>query len=311
MSKREPIGRQPAFDQENAMSTGGEPDGENGALAPPVLSNWHPGTTTGHLAPHETRVWVVDLDAGLNPDNDQDAFEPDRERRLLSADEQARADRFIRPRDRRRFIRCRAALREILGQLIAIDAGSVGFRAAGHGKPEIDWEAMEAAGMAGGSALQFNVSHSAGLGLVAVGRGGALGVDVEKVRPITEAERIVASYFTPSELAAFSSIADAAKAMAFVRGWTRKEAILKGLGIGLAGLATRYETWFGIDPLTSRFVPATPLSRVGDWHLWETTPQPGYVAALAIHEIWQGHVTLDQQVAGQRVVATSDHEFVD
>ena len=132
--------------------------------------------------------------------------------------------------------------------------------------------------MAGRSALQFNVSHSAGLGLIAVGADRALGVDVEKVRPITEAERIVASYFTPAELAAFGAIADGAKAVAFLRGWTRKEAILKGLGIGLAGLATHYETWFGIGALTSRFVAATPLARVGDWYLWEATPRPGYVA---------------------------------
>jgi len=267
------------------MTYGGETGAEDRALPAPVILDWRPGTTALELAPHETRVWVVDLDAGLNPEDDQDAPEPDVERALLTADEQARADRFVRPRDRRRFIRCRAALREILGQLLAIRAGSVRFRASGHGKPELDWEAMGAADMAGRSALQFNVSHSAGLGLVAVGRGRALGVDVEKVRPISEAERIVASYFTPAELAAFSSVTDQAKAMAFMRGWTRKEAILKGLGIGLAGLAAQYETWFGNDALTSKFVPATPLARVGDWHLWETTPRPGYVATLATHEL--------------------------
>lgn len=267
------------------MRTGGQRERENGALALPILSAWHPNAVAPCLAAHETRVWVVDLDAGLNPEDDQDALAPDADAQLLSADEQARADRFIRPRDRRRFTRCRAALREILGQLLAIGARSVRFRASGHGKPELDWEAMGAADLAGQSALQFNVSHSAGLGLVAVGRGRALGVNVEKVRPISEAERIVASYFTPAEVAAFGSLSEEAKAVAFLRGWTRKEAILKGLGIGLAGLATHYETWFGTDALTSRFIAATPLARIGDWHLWETTPRPEYVAALAIHAL--------------------------
>jgi 4'-phosphopantetheinyl transferase len=293
------------------MRTGGEAEGQDGVLATPILSDWQPGTAAAELALHETRVWVVDLDAGLHSEDDQDVLEPVPERRFLSADEQARADRFVRPRDRRRFVRCRAALRQILGQLLAISAESVSFRAAGHGKPELDWEGMGAADMAGRSALQFNVSHSAGLGLVAVGTHRALGVDVEMVRPITEAERIVASYFTPAEVAAFSSITEEAKAMAFVRGWTRKEAILKGLGIGLAGLAARYETWFGVDALTSQFVAATPQAKIGDWHLWETTPRPGYVAALAIHELWQGHAALDQHGARERVVATPDHESVD
>ncbi|MGO9916966.1 MAG: 4'-phosphopantetheinyl transferase family protein [Isosphaeraceae bacterium] len=293
------------------METAGEPEDENEALAPPILSDWHPGGLAAELAPHETRAWVIDLDAGLNPAADQDALEADAERAILNADEQARADRFVRPRDRRRFVRCRAALREILGQLLTIRATSVRFRAAGHGKPELDWEAMGGADVAIRPALEFNVSHSAGLGLVAVCRGSPLGVDVEKVRPISEAERIVASYFTPAEVAAFNSISAEDRAMAFLRGWTRKEAILKGLGIGLAGLATHYETWFGTNGLTSRFAVATPLFRVGDWQLWETTPRPGYVAALAIHELRQGHAALDQPIARQRVVATPGHESVD
>lgn len=264
------------------MGYAGETDGEVSDLAAPVLSEWQPGTTALKLAPHETRVWVVDLDAGLKPDDDPDSIVAGAEREILSADERARADRFVRARDRRRFARCRAALREILSQLISIPADSVRFRAAGHGKPELDWQAMGAEDSGGRFALQFNVSHSARLGLVAVHTGRALGVDIEKVRPITEAERIVASYFTPAEVAAFRALADEAKPLAFMRGWTRKEAILKGLGVGLAGLATQHETWFGSGELGSRFAPTTPLARVGDWHLWEAAPRAGYVAAVAI-----------------------------
>ena len=72
---------------------------------------------------------------------------------------------------------------------------------------------------------------------VAVCRGRELGVDLERVRPIGEAQRIVESYFSPGEQAEFAAIGEEDKELAFLRGWTRKEAILKGLGIGLAGLA--------------------------------------------------------------------------
>ncbi len=78
-------------------------------------------------------------------------------------------------------------------------------------------------------------------------------------------------------------IPDNAKALAFVRGWTRKEAVLKGLGIGLAGLAAHYETGFGTSELSSRFTPATPSPRVEDWQLWEAVPHAGFVAAVAVH----------------------------
>ena len=67
-----------------------------------------------------------------------------------------------------------------------------------------------------------------------------------------------------------------------MRGWTRKEAILKAKGVGLAGLATAFETMFGTTTLSTRFTPAAPLPRVGDWSLWEAAAGDQYVAALAV-----------------------------
>ncbi len=144
MSSRELIGRRRSFEWVNLMSTDAETERDDETLAPPTLADWQSGPIATDLAPGETRVWVVDLDAGSNFDDDEDAAEPGSDREILSADEQARADRFVRARDRRRFVRCRAAVREILGQVASISANSVIFRAAGHGKPELDWKAMGA-----------------------------------------------------------------------------------------------------------------------------------------------------------------------
>jgi 4'-phosphopantetheinyl transferase len=231
------------------------------------------------LALDEIRVWIVDLDAGLNPGDDPELAEPGSELGLLSEDERARAVRFVRARDRRRFAWCRAALREILGWLLGEPAGSLRFRAAARGKPELDH------GPDGGDRreLRFNVSHSAELALIAVCQGHEIGVDIEKVRSISEADRIVASFFTAAEQAEFVAMAEDVKALAFHRGWTRKEAVLKGFGMGISGLSAGYETGFGITALTTRFTLATPSPRVGPWWLWEAAPRPGFVAALAVH----------------------------
>jgi 4'-phosphopantetheinyl transferase len=105
---------------------------------------------------------------------------------------------------------------------------------------------------------------------------------VEHLRPIREAERIVSSYFTSGEQAQFLGLDQAARDPAFLRGWTRKEAILKARGVGLAGLASSFETMFGTDPLADRFTAAEPLARVEGWDLWEAEPLAGYVAALAV-----------------------------
>ena len=241
----------------------------------PSLLEWRPGQELEPLGPGKVRAWIVELDAGLSPRADVDSAEPGPELSVLSDDERERAARFVRARERRRFARCRAALREILGRLLDEPADSLRFRAAVVGKPELN------RGPGVIEPLRFNVSHSAELGIIAVCHGREVGVDLERSRPITEAERIVASFFTAAEQEAFSAIAGPDRAAAFLRGWTRKEAVLKGFGMGISGLMAKHETGFSTSALTSRFTPAEPSS-VDRWMLWEACPRPEFVATLAV-----------------------------
>jgi 4'-phosphopantetheinyl transferase len=244
--------------------------------APPPLREWVPGMDLAGLDAPPVQVWIVELDTGVPPGGGGDTTEPGPELAILSDDERARAARFVRARDRRRFARCRAALREILGALLGEPADSLRFRSFAKGKPELD------RGLSVIEPLRFNVSHSDNLALIAVSQGREIGVDLERLRPITEAERIVASFFTAAEQEAFAAIPHPERAEAFLRGWTRKEAVLKGLGMGISGLAARHETGFGTSSLTGGFTPAEPVSRVDRWMMWEATPRPGFVAALAV-----------------------------
>jgi 4'-phosphopantetheinyl transferase len=252
-----------------------------GAQQCPSLREWWAGTDLPELNLGEICVWLVDLDAGLSPDA-VDFAEPGLELDFLSDDERARAARFVRARDGRRFARCRASLRQILGALLHESPASLRFRATGQGKPELDLETMGVNTSDARAALRFNVSHSAELALIGVCRGHELGVDIERFRRMSEADRIVASFFSPAEGAEFAAIPDHLKDLAFFRGWTRKEAVLKGLGTGLAGLAAHYETGFGTAELPAYFVPATPSPRVEHWQLWETAPRAGFVATVAV-----------------------------
>ena len=246
-------------------------------LVCPTLREWEPGGPVSGLAGDEIAVWVVELDAGLLSQAEIEGAEPGRELEVLDSEERTRAARFVRVRDRRRFARCRSALREILGNLIRERPESLRFRAVARGKPELDFPNIDGKE----PPVRFNVSHSSDLAVIAVCRGRELGVDLEQVRAIGEAERIVESFFSANELAEFGRIGPEKKAMAFVRGWTGKEAILKGLGVGIAGLADRHETGFGIGEVTARFSPAQPNSRVGAWQLWEASPRSGFVATVA------------------------------
>lgn len=171
----------------------------------------------------------------------------------LSAGELARAARFVFARDRQRYIAAHAALRQVLAQHLA-DAGyaapvgdPLAFVAGRFGKPAL----AVAAG------LHFNLSHSHGTGLVAVSQDSELGVDVEQLRPMTDAVAMAAAYFTPAEQSALVACdPGAARDRAFLTCWTRKEACLKALGIGLY-LATRgFEV--GVLPSAQVVEIATP-----------------------------------------------------
>lgn len=241
-------------------------------IAGPI--DWPGPGRAGLIAPARDHVvvWRIDLDQGVDPADD--TVEPGVELAILSADERERAARFVRARDRRRFARCRAALREILGECLGQDPGSLSFVTRGHGKPALAPDPGETE-----AGIRFNVSHSAGLALIAVGRDRELGVDLEQIRSITEMDRIVENYFTADEYTWFRGLAETERAPTFARGWTRKEAILKGRGLGLAGLSSEAATGFGERPLATGF---TPGGVVLGFEIWQSAAAPGYVAALAV-----------------------------
>jgi 4'-phosphopantetheinyl transferase len=241
---------------------------------PPVLCQWHPDARRSLLEPGETRVLQVEL--GPVQAVDQPDRQPGWE--ILTLEEQARALRFVRPRDGRRFMLCRAALRRALAQFLQVSAREVVFRFGPGGKPELDPAGLPRECQC----PRFNVTHSGELALIALSLDRELGIDLESHRPISQAARIVESYFTTAEQAQFAGLDESVQSDAFLRGWTRKEAILKAKGVGLAGLATGFETMFGTTPLSGRFTPALPLALVGEWTLWEAAPRAGYVAALAV-----------------------------
>ncbi|MFT3916657.1 MAG: 4'-phosphopantetheinyl transferase superfamily protein [Anaeromyxobacteraceae bacterium] len=139
---------------------------------------------------------------------------------LLSGEERARADRFLQARDRERFVTGRAALRLVVAGRAGVAPEALAIEPAPGGKPRV----------AGGP--PFSLSRADGLALLGVGRGRALGVDLERVREVPEADAIAARVLGPRELAAWRA-AGAGRGDAFLRAWTRTEALVKALGLGL------------------------------------------------------------------------------
>jgi hypothetical protein len=116
---------------------------------------------------------------------------------------------------------------------------------------------------AGSVELAVSVSRTAGLVVVAARRAGAVGVDVERVRPLP-ALALARRWFPPAELAWLADRPEAARVVDFLRLWTAKEAVGKTLGLGLRGGGLHRS----MPPpgLPLRQVPGAETLRVG--HPW-------------------------------------------
>lgn len=145
----------------------------------------------------------------------------------LSAEEKLRAVRFCFFRDREMYSISRGALRHILGTYLGARPEAVKFSLGPHGKPQLDEHFS-------GMAIQFNVSHSRSVALIAVARGMAVGIDVECVRPLCDAGSIAQSHFSAKEREDLSRLPVSKMTEGFFSCWTRKEAFVKALGGGLS-----------------------------------------------------------------------------
>src|SRR5262245_954257 len=134
----------------------------------PSLEDWRPDEEAISLAAREIRSFCIDL--GARGEDDDPEVLP--EWAVLSDSEHDRALRFVRPRDRRRFVICRGALRAILGRLLDRAPRDVAFRTGPGGKPELDPKVD----VTGAPLLRFNVTHSDDLAMIAVSRGREVGI---------------------------------------------------------------------------------------------------------------------------------------
>ncbi len=212
----------------------------------------------------EVHLWRVRL---TSPDDVLGALAA-----TLSPDERERAARLVRPRDRERFIVSHAALRSVLACYYGDPPAQYRFGRGSHGKPFL----MPPAGR---PAVEFNLSHSGDLALVAVTRGRAVGVDVEQARPDLDFKSMGRMVFSATERVLLESSPDEEQRTTFFEMWTRKEAYLKAIGRG-----------FSQDPAAVTLTPAPrPAAAVlneglgGDWFVASLRPagRPGTPAPCA------------------------------
>lgn len=192
----------------------------------------------------------------------------------LSNDERARVLR-LRPGARRRaYLVARGGLRQILARYLDTEPEAVRIDYGKHGKPE-----LAAPGAATG--LQFNLAHSGERILYGVSLERSVGVDIQAVAPARDPLEVARRFFEPKETAVLAGLAPDARAAAFVRCWTCKEAYVKargrGIGYGLANFRVVAQPEAPAALILDERDPDAPAR----WRIERVSVDPGYAAAVA------------------------------
>jgi 4'-phosphopantetheinyl transferase len=178
---------------------------------------------------------------------------------------------------RSRWIAGRVALRTVLGHTLGVDPAAVAIRRGVRGRPEL---------ADAGSGIDFNVSHTRGVALIAVARGLAegvrVGVDIEHREREVGADRLARKFLAPREQATLADLPPDVRRQRFLRHWTCKEAMSKATGDGLAAPFRRLDVEISDPP---RVLDGPPPYVPVDWSLAYAEVPAEWLATVAL---WRG-----------------------
>jgi 4'-phosphopantetheinyl transferase len=220
-----------------------------------------------NLKVNEVHLWRLDLQAK--------ACGVEKSKLILSSDEKTRAARYHREIDRQYFITVRATLRQILGSYLNADPGALTFAYSSKEKPSLD-------GAEASSGIEFNVSHSGNMALLAFARQRDIGVDVEQIRRDFDTGQIAARFFSAAEQRQLAALPEEQRSEAFFLCWTRKEAYIKATGKGLS--LPLHEFDVSLAPKEQNALLATrpdPQERM-KWVMQDLAVPEEYAAAICV-----------------------------
>ena len=227
------------------------------------------------LTSNDVHLWRMNLDLSLREVNQR--FH------ILDETEKNKANRFKFEHHKNRFIVARSTLKFILSRYLNIAPEQIKLTYNPYGKPKLLDEINE-------QNLAFNLSHSQDLAIYGVTCDRLIGVDVEHLRPMPDAEQLVQRFFHPEEAKQLQSLAIIEKHKAFFQLWTAKEAYLKAIGQGISGGLEQVK--ISLDPPLKYLT--LPSNDQTPWNLLSFIPHPNYLAAIAVQgnryqiNYWQG-----------------------
>lgn len=212
------------------------------------------------LNTNEIHIWTLDLT--LSPLCEQERIS------WLSKDERKRAERFRFLDNKQQFIAARSGLRQILSLYLPVSKEEITFTYNQYKKPSLLHPSQ--------SHIQFNLAHSGFKAVYAITLDHEVGIDIEKINLVYN-DAIAERFFSNQEKIDLSRLTPEERRTGFYQLWSRKEALLKAIGKGLA------------IPLSSFTVSLSQELEIislenQTWSLLSFTTEKGYASALVSNQ---------------------------
>ena len=168
------------------------------------------------LPNNQIDVWKIEIPKHYSEENNLLS--------LLSENEKMRASKFATSALASRYIISQGILRRILANYLSINPEAISYTFGTYKKPYLEDKT---------SNIQFNLSHSGDMALVAISSEDEVGVDIEIINEKALEKNLAPSILSPNEFTAFQRMQKMQQIEAFFSAWTHKEALLKLMGVGL------------------------------------------------------------------------------
>ncbi|MBC5821270.1 MAG: 4'-phosphopantetheinyl transferase superfamily protein [Candidatus Eremiobacteraeota bacterium] len=193
-------------------------------------------------------------------------------RATLDGSELQRADRFRFERDRLQYVVAHGLVRALLGGYLERPASVLRFATGLYGKPALVEPAIH-------PPLEYNLSHSGDVVLIAVARQRAVGIDVERWAKHIVYDELAEYCFSAAERSELRAASHHDKAAAFFAGWTRKEAYIKATGLGITAGLDYFDVSLGPGNAAKLLRDRRPNSSAG-WRMVDLPLGAGYSGAV-------------------------------
>lgn len=218
---------------------------------------------------NEIHLWFT-CDLGIQDEKLLTAYQA-----LLNEDERQCHLRFLFQRRRHQYLVTRALVRDVLSQYEAsLTAQTLLFTQNKYGKPAVS-------NFSEHSDLNFNISHTQGLVVLAVTRINELGVDVETLSRQADIIKLAKRYFSAQENNELNALEMADLNERFFDLWTLKESYIKACGMGLLIPLKDFSFQFSDELIQVSFSPQRN-DDPGRWRFWQLQVHEKYKLALAV-----------------------------